>query len=185
MSDPALRRMVQVEVMKALQIITSGSAGNNTTTTEDINSLFAGMPSIPARPIMHPYGFISRATKGTISVTAQQGNHPGNKMTLGHRDAKAPDVGVGESAVYSDAGYVMKVENGEIKIGKGGDFETVVVGDTLKTLLITIIDAIVAHNHLGNLSAPTGPPINAADFTAAKADFVDNDKILSKDGGRY
>jgi len=183
--DAETRRFIVLEIERRLNIITSGTAGTNTNTKQTIENIYPGHPSIDERPIMHPYGFISRAKKGTIAVTAQQGSHPGNKMTLGHRDQSAPAVEVGESASYSDGGYAVRVFNGKIQIGKNGDYETVVVGETLKALLIAIIDAIVQHDHLGNLNFPTSTPRNASTFTEAKSNFVSNDKILAKDSGRY
>lgn len=185
MNDYDLKRLIRKEIEIALQVISSGEAGTNTKNTEDISSLFPGLPTLTARPIMHPYGMVSRAPKGTLSVTAQQGSHPGNKLTLGHRDAQAPDLGSGESALYSESGYKVFVKGTDIVIGKGEDTETLVVGETLKALLIVLIDAIVAHVHTGNLGAPTSPPQNASDFTQAKSEFVENDKILAKDGGRF
>lgn len=179
------KRWVIDEIRRQLKIITAGQAGSTTMTTETIDNLMAGHPSIPDRPIMRPYGFASRAPVGTISVTAQMGEHPGNKMTLGHRDKDAPSIEEGESVQYSMGGYRVKVQNGEIFVGKGDDLEHMVVGETLKEFLITLVAALVAHTHIGNLGFSTSPPENAMDFTQAQTDFLDNDKILAKDGGRY
>lgn len=168
-----------------MNIITGGAAGETTKTTESIQEIYPGHPTIENRPVVHPYGFVSRAKKGTLAVTAQQGSHPGNKMTLGHRNPNAPDIDEGESAQYSSGGYAVRVYNNQIQVGKNGVYETVVVGETLKAFLITIVDLIVAHTHLGNLGFPTGVPVNAAAFTSAKDESVANDKILAKDGGRF
>lgn len=185
MNESDIRRLIKKEIEIALQVITSGSAGSNTGTTESINELFAGLPTLPDRPIMRPYGFTSRAPSGTISVTAQQGSHPGNKLTLGHRDASPPDVAVGESAIYNLAGYIIKIESGKIQVGKSGEFEPLVVGDTLNDFLIAMMELIIAHTHLGNLGTPTGPPMNAAQFTTLKTENLDNEMLLTKDGGRF
>ena len=91
----------------------------------------------------------------------------------------------GESVQYSAGGYRVVCKAGEIFVGKGEDLEHMVVGETLKALLISLITHINAHTHLGNLGYPTGVPLNAADFTEDQANFLDNDKILAKDGGRY
>jgi phage gp45-like len=93
-----------------MNLITSGQAGSNTTTTQDIDNIYPGHPTIPDRPIMHPFGFVSRAPQGTISVTAQQGAHPGNKLTLGHRYATPPEVAPGESAIYTDDGTIIRLK---------------------------------------------------------------------------
>lgn len=180
-----LTAFIRNEIKRQLQIITSGAAGNTTLTTEDIVALFPGMPTITGRPVMHPFGLVSRAPKGTISVTAQQGNHPGARLTLGHRYATPPTVAEGETAIFSRGEYTVKVENGQILVGKGGEYETVVVGETLKTLLISMITAIIAHTHLGNLGVETGPPLNATDFSDLVSQYLSNDKILAKDGGRF
>ena len=72
-----------------------------------------------------------------------------------------------------------------IKFGKDSDFEVVPVGETLKDFLVSLIELIVQHTHLGNLGYPTGVPQNAADFTQLQANNLDNEKILAKDGGRF
>lgn len=182
---PDMKKFVRDEVRRQLKVITSGAAGETTMTTEDIQSFMPGAPTIPARPIMHPFGFASRAPNGMISVTAQQGEHPGNKLTLGHRDKDAPSVDEGESVQYSSGGYRVVVKMGEIFVGKGDDLEHMVVGETLKTVLIALITQINLHTHLGNLGYPTGVPQNATDFTDIQTNNLDNDKILAKDGGRY
>lgn len=185
MIDPEVRRLIVKEIQRQMKVITSGSCAGSTMTTEDIAGFMPGAPTIPGRPIMHPFGFASRAPQGLISVTAQQGEHPGNKLTLGHRDKDAPAVAEGESVQYSLGGYQVMVKNGEIFVGKGSELEHMVVGETLKAFLLAVIDAIVKHTHLGNLGYPTGVPQNVADFNTAKANFLDNNKILAKDGGRF
>ena len=185
MMDADIRKFIVDEIKKQVHIITSGAAGATTKNTETIDSLYPGMSSFPDRPVSQPYGFVSRAPKGTISVTAQQGEHPGNKLTLGHRDKNAPDISEGESRMYSLGGYNIAVKNGEIFVGKGEDLEHMVVGETLKEFLIALIGYIVVHQHLGNLGYNTGVPLNAGDFTTLQGDFLDNDKILAKDGGRF
>jgi phage gp45-like len=183
--DPEMRREIAREIKKQMQLLFSGEAGVTTMLTEDIANLYPGMPTITARPISHPYGFASRAPSGTLQIVGQQGDHPGNKVVLGHRDADKPAVDVGESVQYSLGGYRVVCKNGEIFVGKGEDLEHMVVGETLKQFLISLVSHIVAHTHLGNLGYPTSPPQNAADFTSDQTNFLDNDKILAKDGGRY
>lgn len=185
MIDSEVRAFIVREIQRHMQIIGSGTAGNTTMTTEDIQTFMPGAPTVPARPVSQPFGFASRAPQGMLSVTAQQGEHPGNKVTLGHRDKDAPEVAEGESVIYSKGGYRMVVKNGELFVGKGTDLEHVVVGETLKAFLIGLVDAIIAHDHLGNLGFPTSVPRNNATFTQLKTDNLDNDKILAKDGGRY
>lgn len=183
--DAEMKRMISREIARQLNIITSGEAGNTTMTTEDIANLYPGHPTISARPVSFPYGFASRAPVGTLQVTAQQGAHAGNKLVLGHRDAAAPQVDVGESVQYSVGGYQVRVQNGDIYVGKGDILEHMVVGETLKAFLIAVIQAIVAHTHEGNLGYETSPPLNAETFTEAQSDYLDNDMILASDEGRF
>lgn len=183
--DPELKRMISREIKRQLNIITSGEAGETTMETADIANLYPGTPTIPARPNVQPYGFASRAPKGTLAVTAQQGDHAGNKLTIGYRAGDKPDLEEGESAVYSVGGYKVLVQNGELFIGKGEVLEHMVVGETLKQFLIALIAALVAHTHEGNLGIETSPPLNASDIQETQTDFLDNNKILAKDGGRF
>jgi phage gp45-like len=184
-NESELKHFIVKEIQRQVKIITSGAAGDNTSTTETINELYPGMPAIPNRPVMHPYGFASRAPANTISVVAQQGEHPGNRVTLGHRAKDRPDMDEGESVQYSSGGYQVFVKNGAIFVGKNGTLEHMVVGDQLNTFLKLLLDLIVAHTHTGNLGVPTSPPINVADFNEAKAENLTNSKILAKDGGRF
>lgn len=185
MIDPEMRRQLHIEMAKMARVILSGSAGTNTMITENIENLYPGMGTITERPIMHPYGFASRAPAKTIQVTARQGEHIGNMVVLGHRDSAKPDVEVGESVAYSMGGYEVYIRNGKITLAKDGDEETAVVGDTLSTFLKALLDAIIAHTHTGNLGYPTGAPLNSITFTQLKTENLDNDKILAKDGGRF
>lgn len=185
MIDSEIKRFIAKEIERQLNVIASGQSGSNTVSTENIESLFPGMPVLENRPIMHPFGLVSRAPNGIISVTARQGNHPGAYLTLGHRDKDRPEVLVGETAVYSVGKYQVTIKNDKLLIGKNGDFEEIPMGETLRQFLITFIDLVIQHQHIGNLGYQTSTPINAGDMTAAKAEFLDNSKILAKDGGRF
>lgn len=186
MIDPDTRRFIQHEIKRQMQTITSGRAGTNTVTSQDIDDIMPGHPAIQGRPIMHPYGMVSRAPRGTIAVTAQQGEHPGNKLTLGHRDASPPDVEVGETAIYSVGKFTVKCAGDQVQVGKDGEYETMVVGDTLKQLLVELITLLTTHTHLVTApGAPSGPPDQAAQFQQLDTDYLSNDKILAKDGGRF
>lgn len=186
MFDAEEIRFIREEIKKQIRVVAFGSAGTNTQDVEDVQQLYPGMPNIEKVPVSAPYGYASRAPQDTIEVTARVGEHPGNRVVLGHRAPDRPTgLAVGEMTIYSKAGYAIRVRNDKIEVGKGGEFEPVVVGETLKELLIAVLDAIASHTHIGNSGFDTSPPKNAADFTGAKADFLDNDKILAQDGGRF
>lgn len=177
-----IRRFIREEIRRQVNIILSGSTSDTTEATETIDNLFPGMPSIPTRPVMHPYGYASRASKGTISVVGRQGEHVGNRLVLGHRDKNRPtDLSEGEVVVYSFGTYKLYFRNDRVSVGKGDEVETVVVGETLVEVLSSILDAIIVHTH----AAPGAPPTNAASFSSIKTVDVESGSFLAKDGGRF
>lgn len=181
-NDPEIRRFIQKEVQRQVNIVLFGSAGGGDTQTETINDLFPGMPGIVSRPVMHPFGFVSRAVKGTISVIARVGEHIGNRMVIGHRDANRPaSLQEGESCVYSQGGYRVVWMNGQIMIGKGAVLEPAVMGTTLQSFLSQFSQLLEQHTH----PSIGAPPTNAAAITQLRTAQVDSGKILSKDGGRF
>lgn len=106
MHDSDTIRLVRQEIKRQLITILSGQAGaNDQVETETIDNMYPGSPSIPDRPVMHPYGFASRAPVKTIGVTGRQGDDPTNRIVLGHRDSKRPkDIGAGDVVIYSHNG---------------------------------------------------------------------------------
>ena len=185
MLDSEVKRFIMMEIQKQLNVIASGSAGANTVETENINALFPGMPPLEGRPVMHPYGFVSRAAVDTISVTARQGNHPGAYLTLGHRDKNRPAIENGESAIYSIGKFQITAKTDKILIGKDGVFEELVMGETLRQFLLELVVLVLEHTHIGNLNYPTGVPINSQGFEDLKGEYLDNSKILAKNSGRF
>lgn len=170
-------------------VILPGVSGENTQDSETISQMYPGMKDQPARPVMHPYGFVSRAPSGTIQVTGRNGDHPSNRMVLGHRDKDRPaDLASGESATYSVGKYQVRTRNAVLEIGKDGVFEPMVMGDTLRDFLIAFIDLYLQHVHVTTApgyytSIPDGP--NVLQTEELKANNLGNDKILAKDDGRF
>lgn len=182
MVDSETLRFIRQEIEKQLSIILCAETGQNTSQIETIQNLFPGMPGVTDRPVMHPYGYVSRAPQGIINVVARMGSHPGNRIVLGHRDKDRPsDIEEGESAIYSFGGYTVRMLNDRAVIGKEGETETLVVGETLKELLSALLDAIAGHSH----PSPGAGPTNTVTFINLKNNYVENDKILAKDGGRF
>jgi phage gp45-like len=176
-------KWVRDEIKKQVNIILAGLAGVNTNSTEDINSQYPGSPVVPARPVMHPYGFVSRSSTGTMQVVARVGDHPGNRMVLGHRDANRPsDVQPGEAYLYSSGGYQIRVKNNQIQLGKNGTWETAVLGDTLQTILVSFLNIYLEHTHEGNLGFPTGVPSNESDAQDLLTNKVQKGTFLADDG---
>lgn len=117
MNDVEIRAMIKEEVNKMVSgIILNGQAGATTVDVEDIDNMYPGMPTVTKRPVVHPYGYASRAPRGVLSVIARIGEHFGNRYILGHRDNKKPQLNEGETAVYSLGGHLLKVSNDQIEI---------------------------------------------------------------------
>jgi hypothetical protein len=93
---------------------------------------------------MHPYGFASKAPDGTISVVAQQGSHPGNKLVLGHRASDRPtDLDSGEVVLYNEFGQAIYVRDGKIQVGTSASASPMVLGDVLMNFITDLINAFL------------------------------------------
>lgn len=134
-----------------------------------------------------PYGFISKPKKGVFAYFLNLLGNSQAPVIVAHLDRDRPDpANEGESIQYSSGKYHVYCKNDRIYVGKNGVYEEVVAGETTRQLLISLIQAIVVHKHVSNLPGTlTAPPDNAATFTQLKANNLDNEKILVKDGGRF
>ena len=168
--DSETRTFIKKEIERQMNIILSALTGESVdVATEKIDQLFPGMPPTDGRPVMHPYGFASRALAGIVNVTARSGEHVGNRMILGHRDKDRPsDLEVGESVIYSNGGLKIYLRNGKIQIGSENSDNPAVLYNEIKILLELILDHVIAHTHIGNLGFLTGAPQNVADFETDK-----------------
>lgn len=148
-----------------MNVILTGVAGNASAQYEDVGQLFPSMPSITQRPVMHPYGMSSAAPDGTLQVVGQQGEHKGNRIVLGHRDADKPAVKQGEVVLYDANG-------GKIQLRKSGMEITKNEVDLLEQLinLVTTIFNARTNTIFGPqplIPDPTGVP-NGFDWTVIK-----------------
>lgn len=181
--DAETRRYIDDTIRKQLNIILSGVSGSNTVSQETISELFPGMPEIVNRPVSHPFGYASRATQGTVQVTARHGEHVGNRMIIGHRDSKRPDdLQEGESVIYSKGGLTVYLRNGEIQIGSKNSDNPVVLFNELSALLESILDHIIGHTHVDGVGAKTSPPIEIPDFEEDKANIetIQSKKVFTE-----
>lgn len=180
MMDGEMTRFIREEIKKQVNIIISGLSGNNDQFSEDLTP-YPGAPSMPLRPVMHPYGLVSRAPSQTLQVVARAGDHPANRMVLGHRDANRPKLNQGEVQLYNQFGQAIYLKSGEVHIGIAGTDNPVPTGNELLAMLLEFVADYKVHQHIGNLGAPT--PLMEADVVAAdelKANHLDNKKIVSK-----
>lgn len=184
MISDEVRSAIRIEVRRQINVLLPGTSQNSSQDSEDILNMYSGIANaLPARPIVRPYGLSTCAVDGTTQVVGRLGDSEGNRVVLGHRDAKAPfPENQGESIVYSVGGYQMRVQNDAIEIGKDGEFEPQVLGDTLTQFLISLVGLIVEHNHSEDGASP---PNNAAEFTSLQEANLDNNLILCEDGGGF
>lgn len=189
--DSDVQAYIDREIQRQMDVLLSGKSGGSTIQNgdfkEDIQEMYPGLTTITTRPVIHPFGFVSRAAAGVLQVVGKMGEHIGNRFVVGHRDKDRPqNLNVGESVVYSSGKYQVRVLNNAIQVGKNGTYQTVVMGEALRDLLKALIDLYAAHTHISaDPGNPTEPPDNESDATQLKTDNLDNDKILAKDGGAF
>lgn len=177
--DPNLIAFLKLEIRKQVNIILSGQAGTNTQFTETIENLFPGMPGIIERPVMHPYGISSRAPRGTIQVTGRQGDHFGNRIILGHRDANRPSMNEGETVIYNQFGRAIRVVEDAILVGGEDSAENIVLGQVFKSLMSNLLGALQVERHIDSLGYTTAVPVNAGTYASLQASPVNDEAVLS------
>lgn len=121
-------------IVQQMDVILSGNTAetqvDGVVGTESIDNLYPATPTIEGRPLAHPYGIVSRAPAGTAQVTARQGDHPGNRLVLLHRDKNRPTLAnEGEVMLYDNFGNQIYLKNGEIQIGAGASKAAARAGD--------------------------------------------------------
>ncbi len=156
MTDSEVRLIIKQELANALNIILNAEAGPNDTQTETINKLFPGMGGIEKRPVVHPYGFASRAPAGMISVVAKVGADIQNRMTIGHRAKDRPaDLNSGEAVLYNATGQAVYVRDGKVQVGTKESESPMVLGDVMLECITDILNAFLEAAQIGQ--TPFGP----------------------------
>jgi phage gp45-like len=181
MISPEILTAIRREIVTQLNIILVATAQNATSdgTQEDIAGLYGSDQTIEARPKMQPFGFTSRAPAGLLSVVAQQGSGPSNRVVLGHRVPKgitgvsdAPAVNAEGDVVLYDAGgntiYLGQQQGMTATIGEGkfvmqgGTFQIANSTAELLATLGDLVNALVA----ATVFTALGPqPFDAATIT--------------------
>lgn len=180
MIDGEMVRFIREEIKKQVNIIISGLSGNNDQFSEDLTP-YPGAPPMPLRPVMHPYGLVSRAPSETLQVVARAGDHPANRMVLGHRDSKRPTINQGEVQLYNQFGQAIYLEKGKIHIGTAATSDPSPLGNEIKAFIIAQIGWEKTHTHISSApGAPTSAPVEAPALVEIQANNIDNGKILSK-----
>lgn len=140
-----------------LPIVTSGTSGNKYSHAFDVNEHVACMMDENAE---------NGVIVGAIYSAAAQPDG-------GNKDKVRVVFSDGASVEYDRAASKLSVKVGttELDITEDG-FTVKRGGETLKKLLEDLIDTILAETHPTG-TGPSGPPINAADYTAIKTRLPD------------
>lgn len=187
MLSPEIRSEIHAEIKRHLMVLLPAKASTNTSQTEVINELYTGMPETIARPIMHPFGFVSRASKDTTCVAARMGEHAGNRIVIGHIDNSRKDIELeeGDVVLYNADGTQIRLEGKKIKLGKDAD-EAAVLGNQLIDLLSNILNILIAGNQCLTTTPGNATVVNPLILTqlqALKLQYITNNNtnILSQE----
>lgn len=158
MMDPEIRREIKREVRNAINLILNCDLGASTNEDQEIGQVFPGAPKLDKRPVVHPFGLVSRAPQGKLGVTAQVGEHPGARIIIGVRDSARAEIALeeGEACLYNAFGEKIFLLNGKIAIGSIDADEPNVLGNVLVELLTEILNIIKAGN-IGLTTSPGNP----------------------------
>lgn len=157
---PQDRRWTVEMIRQEIKILLTAQTGVlNDSVSETIDNLYPGVGSLFGKPVMHPYGFTSRATPGTIQMVGKVGDHPGARVILGHLDKEPPKLDlVGESVMYDAYGHEVRLSALKIQVGSKSSDEPQVLGNVLKsflTALVAQVDFIFDHLISGDVATVT------------------------------
>ena len=156
MLDPEVKREIRREIRNAINIILNCQLGESTTEDQEIEQVYPGAAKLNKRPVVHPFGFVSRAPKGKLGVTAQVGDHPGARIIIGTRDAARADMSFleeGEGCLYSVAGEKIVMRKDKTQLGSENAANPVVLGTEIADLLTQLIAILKA----GTMCLSTAP----------------------------
>lgn len=147
MTREEVRLLVKEELERMLNVLLTGSSQNSNGVVEDVVSMMQSTVAQTGRPIMRPYGMISRAPKGTGSVVGRIGTHAGNRFVMGHLDGNSPTLSnEGDVMLYAANGEQILLSGGNIKVGTGPGAAAARNGDSVElqtgaTLVGTIVNS--------------------------------------------
>jgi phage gp45-like len=204
MMTPEVLREIRREVRNQLSVILNAKLGESTTEDQEIIEPVPGGPTMAKRPVVHPYGLVSRAPQGKLGVTGRVGEHPGARVILGVRDVNRADIELeeGELCLYDETGnkiflkkekvtidaekdVLIKSKN-TIKLGDDSSDEPAVLGKVLLELLGKIIDEFVTcqfglTTSPGNLTAPNPALVAKANLWKTQYISTTSTDILSQE----
>lgn len=101
-----------------------------------------------------------------------------NQRSAQERETTSTKLLMDKDFIRAVAGQVAEIYAGEnAYIGKQGEAtENLVLGQALKSLLSSVLQALATHTHFDSFGG-TGPPMNSSDFTSAKASVDAEDQL--------
>ena len=177
--DADLARYIDKEISRKLNIVLYGAAKDATKSQSSIAEMFPGYPTIVDRPVAHPYGLVSRAPDGTTVVNTRLGEHFGNRIIIAHMDKNRPDLEPGECVLYNQFGRQLRLEQNAIRMGSKDADNPHVLGSELREIISSLLSSLASLTVVcASPGSPSSVPVNAASFTALKAQ-VDAGDFLS------
>ena len=111
MIDPEMKQAIRNEIKQQMNVILNCVLRSSTNETQEIEQIYPGAPLLDKRPVMHPYGLVSRAPAGKIGVTARLGEHIGSRIIVGVRDVNRADMPLeeGDTCLYDEQGNKIEI----------------------------------------------------------------------------
>ena len=185
MTEYEIKQIIWREVNRTLNVLLTGvSANADGQGNEDITNFVPGAGPIQKRPVAFPYGYNAQTPDNIPQLIATVGNHPLNRMVLGHFDVDRPVVKSGEVVLYNNFGQQVYLKNGKVLIGSPSASQPVPLGTVLQTFLEDLLNALVAHTHTSGIpGSPTSPPLAPAltTFTQILASPIQDGSLLSQE----
>jgi len=172
-----MKTYVRSLIKQEICTIMMASVTSNETDLRTSAQRFATDANLSNLRSISPFGFHSRATKGTPCVMTPINHDPTNIMITGHYDQNRPQIQDGETVLYGADGQLIHFKSGgTIHQGSKAAAAPVVLGDVLKTFLEKFLDDFINSNPLGydamGLPVFISPTIKA-DMTQQKTEYVE------------
>lgn len=188
MIDPELKRAIKNEIMQQMNVVLNCILKSSDTESQEIEQVYPGAPLLDKRPVIHPYGLVSRAPAGKLGVTARVGEHTGARIIIGVRDENRAGfdfINEGDVCLYDENGNKILLNASGIHIGSENAENPAVLGTEIKELLALIMTRLIAGDLFLSSSpgSPTAPnPAYTTALTEAKTRLLDTEEtnILSK-----
>lgn len=179
MLSPEIKKAIRQEIKQQMNVILNCVLQESTTEDQEIDQVYPGATLLEKRPVVHPYGLVSRAPKGTIGVTARVGEHIGSRLILGCRDTERADIDLNEGDVclYDANGNQIELNAQGVHLGSSEADNPIPLGNETLALFSAICDTFITAA-LGISTAPGNPitpnPAVVAQFTALKLQYITN-----------